>query len=70
MKRWVKGKVRGKILNVNQVSAAMSINPGLDLSVKAITQIHLSKRKNIHNIGFQKEDSLSAEGPSCPINQE
>lgn len=40
---WMKGK--NKLLNINQVSAAMSIYMGNDPHNKAISNIHLSKRK-------------------------
>jgi hypothetical protein len=42
---WLKGK--NKLLNINQVSAAMSIYMGADAHNKAVSNIHLSKRKII-----------------------
>jgi hypothetical protein len=47
---WLKGK--NKLLNINQVSAAMSIYTGMDLHTKTTNNIHLSKRRKLKEYYF------------------
>lgn len=65
---WVKGK--SKVINANQISAALAINKGLELSGKTRTEIHLSKRRKLKEFDLREDSSQASIAFATPICQE